>query len=232
MIDLYYYKSPNGRKVLIALEELGLAYEVHWVDIAAGEQHEAKFLAISPSGKIPAIVDRDATEGPVTLFESGAILLYLAEKTGSLLPDGAARQEAIAWLCWQVSQQGPMLGQAAYFHSHAKANGIHVPHAIDRYVGEARKCYRAMEARLEDREWFADSFSIADIALFPWTRVSRGHGIDIADYPNVGRWSDAIAARASAKAKPAAELQLGAKAGRAYTDEKARRALFGEEASN
>lgn len=227
MIDLHYYKSPNGRKVLIALEETGLPYQVHWVDIAAGDQHADAFRAISPAGKIPAIVDRGASQDRFALFESGAILIYLAEKSGRLLPAGRQRYEVMSWLCWQVAQQGPMLGQAAHFHSHARANGVDVPYAVERYVGEARRCYEVMETRLAGREWIVDDFSIADIALFPWTRVAKGQGVDIAQFPNVKRWSDAIAARPSARVKPDIERERGDGAGRAYTDEKAKSALFG-----
>ncbi|MEM9798368.1 MAG: glutathione S-transferase N-terminal domain-containing protein [Pseudomonadota bacterium] len=227
MIDLYYYRSPNGRKVLIALEELGLPYRVEWVDIAAGDQHSEAFRQISPGGKIPAIVDHDAEGARLALFESGAILIYLAEKAGALLPmAGRRRMDVLAWVAWQVSNQGPMLGQAAYFHSHAPASGIDVPHARERYVGEARKCYEVLNLQLLGNDWVAGDFSIADIALFPWTRVAKGHGVDLAEYPNVKRWSDAVAARPSAKVKPAVEAARGAGAGRAYTGDAAR-ALFG-----
>ncbi len=179
---------------------------------------------ISPAGKIPAITDQD---GPLVLFESAAILLYLAEKSGKLLRPGEGRFGVISWLSWQVAQQGPMLGQAAHFFSHARANGLDIPYAIERYVGEARKCYEVMEAKLLGNEWIAGDFSIADIALFPWTRVAKGQGIDIAEFPNVKRWSDAIAARPSAKVKPPVETERGQAAGRAYTDEAAKAALFG-----
>lgn len=227
MIELYYYKSPNARKVLMALEEMGLSYDVRWVDIAAGDQHQKAFRAISPAGKIPVIVDHEADRGPLAIFESGAILLYLAEKSDRLLPGGQERQTVLSWLFWQVAQQGPMLGQAAHFFSHAAANGVEVPYAVERYVGEARRCYEILERQLTGKAWISDAFSIADIALFPWTRVAKGQGIDISNYPNVKRWSDAIAARPSAKVKPAAELLHGQGAGQAYTDEKARAALFG-----
>ncbi len=228
MIDFYYYKSPNGRKILLALEEMGLPYKVHWIDIAAGDQHGEAFRQISPAGKIPAIVDHDAPDGPLTLFESGAILIYLAEKTGKLLPRGAARLEVLSWISWQVGQQGPMLGQAAHFFSHARANGVDIPYAVDRYVGEARKCYEVLELQLLGNEWVAGDFSIADIALFPWTRVAKGQGIDITEFPNVKRWSDAIAARPSAHVKPQIETERGRGAGRAYSDETAKAALFGD----
>ena len=227
MIDLYYYKSPNGRKILLALEEMGLPYKVHWVDIAAGDQHSEAFRQITPAGKIPAIVDQGAPDGPLTLFESGAGLIYPAEKTGKLLQEGTRRVEVLSWISWQVGQQGPMLGQAAHFFSHARANGIDIPYAVDRYVGEARKCYDVMELQLLGNEWIAGEFSIADIALFPWTRVAKGQGIDLAEFPNVKRWSDAIAGRPAARVKPPVELDRGDGAGRAYTDAAARKALFG-----
>ena len=232
MIDLHYYKSPNGRKILIALEEMALPYEVTWVDIAAGDQHAEAFRAISPAGKIPVIVDHDASGGPLAIFESAAILIYLAEKSGQLLPGGRERQTVLSWLFWQAAQQGPMLGQAAHFYSHAPANGVEVPYAVERYVGEARRCYEVLDQQLIDKAWVSGTFSIADIALFPWTRVAKGQGIDISKYPNVKRWSEAIAARPSAQVKPAVELRRGSEAGRAYTDEKARTVLFGGASPN
>jgi GST-like protein len=139
VIDLYYYKSPNARKIHIALEEMGLPYEARWVDISAGDQFKSGFSRVSSNNKVPAIVDHDGPQGrPVSLFESGAILLYLAEKSGRLLPvDPVTRQSAITWLFWQAANQGPMLGQAAHFVSHAEQRGIHVPYAIERFTSEA-----------------------------------------------------------------------------------------------
>jgi GST-like protein len=225
MIDFYYYKSPNGRKVLIALEELGLPYRTQWVDISKGEQFRADYLNISPGGKIPAIVDEAAG---VALFESAAILIYLADVTGRLLPtSGPERYRTLAWLSWQVGSQGPMLGQAAHFFSHAPEAGISIPYATERYVGEAKRCYDVMNAHLVQNEWFGPEFSIADIALFPWTRTAKGHGINLDDYPHVKAWSERIAGRPAASVKPAVELARGTSAGR-YADAESRRNLFGD----
>ena len=225
MLDFYYYKSPNGRKVLIALAELSLPYRVHWVDLSKGEQHEPGYLQLSPGGKIPALVDPDA---PVRLFESAAILTYLADKTGRLLaPAGEARYRTLSWLSWQIGAQGPMLGQAAHFVSHARSAGIEVPYAIERYVAEARRCYDVMDRHLAVSNWFGPDFSIADIALFPWTRTAKGQGIDLKDYPHVAEWSDRIAQRPSAQVKPPEDAEKGQMAGKVYTDAKSREALFG-----
>lgn len=204
MIDLFYYVSPNARKILMALEELGLPYEIRWTDITRGDQFDPDYVRVNPNCKIPAIVDHDGPGGsPIALFESGAILLYLAEKTGRLLPtDPVARWEATCWVFWQVANQGPMSGQAAHFVTYAPGAGIEVPYARTRYVTEAARCYQVLQNRLADREYLAgDQFSVADIACFPWTRLSKGHGIALADYPAVAAWSERIAARPSAKAK-------------------------------
>jgi GST-like protein len=204
MIDLFYYTSPNARKIIIALEELAVPYNLVWTNISEGDQFRPEFLKVNPNGKIPAIIDRDGPGGePFAVFESGAILLYLAEKFGRLLPqEPTVRWEAISWLAWQVSGQGPMCGQAAHFLSHAVKNGISQPYAAERYGNEARRLYGVLDARLEGREWIASDFSIADIACFPWTRVAKGHGVAIEEFPNVARWSNAIAARPSAKRRP------------------------------
>jgi len=204
MIDLFYYTSPNARKILIALEELAVPYNLVWTNISEGDQFRPEFVKISPNGKIPAIIDRNGPAGgPFPVFESGAILLYLAEKFGQLLPASpAARWEAISWLTWQVSGQGPMCGQAAHFHSHAAKHGISQPYAAERYATEARRLYGVLDTHLAGREWIAEEFSIADIACFPWTRVAKGHGVALEDFPNVARWSNAIAGRSSAKRRP------------------------------
>ncbi len=196
MIDLFYHTTPNARKVLIALEEVGARYRVQWTDIAAGAQFAPAFRSINPNAKVPAIVDHAGPDGaPFALFESGAILLYIARKFGKLLPAGETdHYRTLAWLFWQVGGQGPMAGQAAHFVSHApKAAGIDIPYARERYERETRRHYDVLEG---------DAFSIADIAAFPWTRVSRGGGIDLAVYPAVKAWSDRIAARPSAKVRP------------------------------
>jgi GST-like protein len=204
MIDLYYYTSPNVRKVLIALEELGLPYEIRWTDIGAGEQFDPQYLAINPNGKVPAIVDHDGPGGrPIALFESAAIMLYLAEKTGKLLPaDPDRRWEAICWTIWQVANQGPMAGQAAHFVSHAPKHGINDAYATGRYLGEIRRLYEVMDVRLQRDDYLAGEFSLADIACFPWTRVAAGHGMDPkTDFPHVAAWMGRIGQRPSAKVR-------------------------------
>lgn len=210
MIDFYYYTSPNCRKVLIALEETGTPYEVHWVDILAGDQHAPDYRDVNPNGKVPAVLDRGADSGPLRLFESGAILQYIAEKTGQLLPSNPAQRiEALCWVHWQMSGQGPALGQAAHFVSHAPNHGTTVTYAIERFKREARRVYQVLDDRLAGREWIVDEFSIADIACFPWVRVAKGQGIDIDDFPAVRSWSQRIGARPSANVRP--ERTLGVK---------------------
>lgn len=203
MIELFYFVSPNARKIHMALEELGLPYEVRWVDITKGEQFDPGFLRVNPNGKIPAIVDHDGPGGrPIALFESAAILMYLAEKTGRLLPaDPAARWEAICWTVWQVANQGPGLGQAGHFTTYAPNAGVVHDYAQRRFAAEAQRVYQVLEDRLSGREYIVDEFSIADIACFPWTRLGKGHGITLADYPAVAAWSERVSARPSARVK-------------------------------
>jgi len=194
MIELYTWTTPNGWKVSIALEELGLPYEVHPVNIGAGEQFRPEFLAISPNNKIPAIVDREGPSGRrISVFESGAILVYLAEKTGRLLPkDAEGRMRALEWLMFQMGSIGPMLGQVHHFRSYAPEK---IPYAIDRYTNEARRLYGVLDRRLAQAEYLAGEYSIADIAVYPWVRVPDRQGVQIGEYPNVSRWRDAMAQR-------------------------------------
>lgn len=195
MITLHTWGTPNGRKISIALEELGLPYEVRPVDITRGEQFDPAFLALNPNNKIPVLVDSDGPGGaPITLIESGAILIYLAEKTGRLLPDDPrARLEALQWLMFQMGSIGPMLGQAHHFLRFAPDV---IPYAIERYSKEAARLYGVLDARLAGRDWLAGSeYSIADIATFPWLARHEWQGIDLARYPAVKRWYDTIAAR-------------------------------------
>jgi GST-like protein len=203
MIELYYYTSPNARKALMMLEEVGLPYVVRWTDISAGDQHVPAYGAVNPNRKIPALVDHGGPQGqPITVFESGAILLYLAEKTGQLLPTEPQRRwNVIQWLFWQTSSQGPLLGQAAHFFSHAAQRGIDVQYAVDRYRKEAGRLYSVLESQLVGRDYIDDEFSIADIAAFPWVRVAKGQGVSLDDYPNVKRWCELIAERPSARKK-------------------------------
>ncbi|MHB1218410.1 MAG: glutathione S-transferase N-terminal domain-containing protein [Alphaproteobacteria bacterium] len=194
MIDLYTAATPNGQKIHIMLEECGLPYRSHWVDLNAGDQFTDAFLEISPNNKIPALVDPDGPDGkPISLFESGAILIYLAEKTGKFLPkDGAARWDVLKWLYWQMGGFGPMLGQAHHFNAYAPDR---IKYAMDRYTNEAGRLYRVLDKQLEGRDYIAGDYSIADIAAFPWTRLYGRQGLKIEDYPNVKRWQERIQAR-------------------------------------
>ena len=195
MIELYTWPTPNGLKVHIALEEMGLPYTVHAVDIGAGDQFKPEFLKISPNNRIPAIADRDGPGGKaMALFESGAILIYLAEKTGQLLaPKGAARYAAIQWLMFQMAGVGPMSGQAHHFRVFAPEK---YPYAIDRYTNEAKRIYGVLDRRLGEAPYLAGAeYGIADIATFPWLRYADSQGVDAAAYPNVQRWVNTIAAR-------------------------------------
>jgi GST-like protein len=194
MIDLYTWTTPNGFKISIALEELALPYKVVPIDIGRGAQFGAEFLRISPNNKIPAIVDHEGPEGgPLSVFESGAILMYLAEKTGRLMPtDPAKRWAATEWLFFQMASVGPMLGQAGHFRAYAPEK---IPYAIDRYTNEAKRIWGVLDRRLADHEYLADEYSIADIAVFPWLGRPEMHGIELADYPHVARWRESIGAR-------------------------------------
>jgi GST-like protein len=190
VIDLYTWTTPNGRKVSVALEELGLPYEVHAIDIGKNEQFSPEFLKISPNNRIPAIVDRD---NGISLMESGAILIYLADKTGKLLPkSGEARYRVIEWLMWQMGGPGPMLGQVHHF---LKYNPGKAPYAEERYHKEAQRLYGVLDKRLDGRDFVADDYSIADIALWPWISRFEWQQIDMKQYPNVKRWYETIAAR-------------------------------------
>lgn len=194
MIDLYTWGTPNGRKVSIMLEECSLPYRVHAVDIAKGEQDAPAFRAINPNGKIPAIVDSDGPGGKAfTLFESGAILLYLSGKTGRFLPSETRRRfEAIQWLMFQMAGVGPMLGQAHHFLRAAKQQ---VPYAIERYTGEARRLYGVLDGHLATHKHLADEYSVADVATYPWVARHEWHRVDLGDFPHVRRWFEALGAR-------------------------------------
>lgn len=231
MIELFYHTTPNARKVLIALEEIGTEYEVRWTDISKGEQFEPGFLAINPNAKIPAIVDHNGPEGkPFALFESGAILLYLAEKFGQLMPSKSVDcYRMMSWLFWQVGGQGPMLGQGAHFISHAPSGGHDIPYAKDRYEREARRHYDVLERELSERKWLVgEEFTIADIAAFPWTRVAKGHAVNLDDYPAVKRWSDRISDRPSANVRPIKADGSDREHGKANYSAQQRDVLFGD----
>ncbi|RZJ12811.1 MAG: glutathione S-transferase family protein [Rubrivivax sp.] len=224
MIEVYSWPTPNGHKVHIMLEECGLKYRVHPVDIGAGEQFAPDFLAISPNNKIPAITDPDGPGGdPISLFESGAILLYLAGKTGKLLPvDVAAKYEVLQWLMFQVGGVGPMLGQAHHFRIYSPEK---IPYAVDRYTHEAERLYGVLNKRLGQSTYIGGAdYGIADIAVFPWLRSWKNQGVEMRDYPHLKGWFDEIGRR------PAVQrgLEVLASARRPLTDDKARETLFGQ----
>ena len=195
-IELYTWATPNGRKVSIMLEELGLEYNVHPIDISKKEQFQEHFLEIAPNNRIPAIIDPEGPDGePMSLFESGAILIYLAEKTGSaLLPSrGVARARTLEWLMWQMGGVGPMFGQAHHFLFRPK---VDVPYGKERYHNETKRLYKVMNTRLGDVPYLAgENYSIADIATYPWVARFPRHQVDLNDYPEVKRWFDLIGER-------------------------------------
>jgi len=193
-IELYTWSTPNGRKISIALEELGLAYSVHPINITKDEQFAPDYLKISPKNKIPAIDDPQGPDGkPISVFESGAILIYLAEKTGKMLPQEVrARYTALQWLMWQMGGFGPMAGQAHHFRRFAKEQ---IPYAIDRYSNETRRLYGVLDKRLDEADYVAGDYSIADIAIFPWAARHEWQGVALEEFPAVKRWYDALAAR-------------------------------------
>jgi GSH-dependent disulfide-bond oxidoreductase len=195
MIDLYYWTTPNGHKISIFLEEAELPYIIHPINIAKNDQFAPEFLKISPNNKIPAIVDQDPAEGnkPIAIFESGAILQYLAEKTGKFLPtDIYQRMEVIEWLFWQVGGLGPMLGQNHHFMQYAPEK---IPYAISRYLKETERLYGVLNHRLADREFIAGTYSIADMAAYPWTVPHESQQINLDNFANVKRWFEAMKAR-------------------------------------
>ena len=225
MIEVYSWATPNGHKVHIMLEECGLPYRVHPVDIGAGQQFEPDFLAISPNNKIPAIVDSDGPDGqPLSLFESGAILLYLAGKTGRFLPNSTrGRYEVLQWLMFQMGGVGPMLGQAHHFRIYAPEK---IEYAVERYTNEAKRLYGVMDKQLAKQKYIAGSeYSIADMAIFPWLRSWKNQGIDWNDYPHLKGWFDEIGAR------PAVQrgVEVLATLRKPITGEKEREILFGSQ---
>ena len=224
MIEVYSWATPNGHKVHIMLEECGLPYRVHGVDIGAGDQFKPEFLALSPNNKIPAITDPDGPGGkPISLFESGAILLYLAAKTGRFMPeDLAAKYEVLQWLMFQMGGVGPMLGQAHHFRLYAPEK---IPYAIERYTNEARRLYGVMNRRLAKSRYIGGTdYSIADIAIFPWLRSWKNQGIDWTDYPHLKGWFDEVAARPAVMRG----VEVLSSQRKPLTDDKAREALFGK----
>jgi GSH-dependent disulfide-bond oxidoreductase len=193
VIDLYTWGTPNGRKVSVMLEETALPYRVHPVDISKGEQFRPEFVALNPNSRIPAIVDDEGPGGPISLFESGAILIYLAEKTGQFMSrDPRRRLETLVWLMFQMGGVGPMFGQAHHF---LRAAPEPVPYGIERYTKETRRLYGVLDKRLDEVPYLAGEYSIADIATYPWVARHEWHKVALADFPNVARWYEAIGAR-------------------------------------
>ena len=223
MIDVYSTATPNGHKVHVMLEECDLPYRVHHVDIGAGDQFKPQFLAISPNNKIPAIVDADGPDGkPISLFESGAILLYLAGMTGKFL--GHTDREkftTLQWLMFQMGGVGPMLGQAHHFRIYAPEK---IEYAVNRYTNEAKRLYGVMDRRLGESPYLAgDAYTIADIATFPWTRSWKNQGLELSDFPHVKRWFDEISARPAVMRG----VEVLASLRKPLVDDKARETLFG-----
>jgi GST-like protein len=228
MIDLYYWPTPNGHKITLFLEEAQLPYRIVPVDISKGEQFRPEFLAISPNNRMPAIIDTAPADGgePIAVFESGAILVYLAEKTGQLLArDVRGRKTTLEWLFWQVGGLGPMAGQNHHFSGYAPEK---IPYAIERYVMETNRLYGVMDRRLAAHAWLAgDQYSIADLAVYPWIVPWERQGQDLAQFPALQRWFEAIAARPATRAAYArAEPYRSAP----VVTEESRRVLFGQTA--
>ena len=225
MIEVYSWPTPNGHKVHVMLEECALPYKAIAVDIGKGDQFRSDFLAISPNNKVPALVDPDGPDGqPISLFESGAILLYLAGKTGRFMPESVrGKYEVLQWLMFQMGGVGPMLGQAHHFRIYAPEK---LPYAVDRYTNEARRLYGVMNKRLAKSKYLGGpQYSIADIAVFPWLRSWKNQGIDWDDYPHLKGWFDEIAGRPAVKR--GVEVLAGLR--KPLTDDKAREVLFGSE---
>ncbi|MEO1200672.1 MAG: glutathione S-transferase N-terminal domain-containing protein [Pseudomonadota bacterium] len=223
-IDLHYWPTPNGWKITILLEELGAPYKVNYVDIGAGEQFDPEFLKIAPNNRMPAIVDPDGPDGaPVSIFESGAILQYLARKHGKFYGDSEReRIEVEQWLMWQMGGFGPMLGQNHHFNKYAPEP---IPYAIKRYTDETHRLYRVLNTRLADREFVAGPYSIADMAIVSWATLWEGQQMKIEDFPHVGRWIEQL------RARPAVEAGLAVgreRRSNIATDEDAKKVLFGQ----
>jgi GST-like protein len=229
MIDLYYWPTPNGHKITLFLEETGLPYRITPVNIGKGDQFKPEFLRISPNNRMPAIIDHDPAEGvprPFSLFESGAILLYLAEKTGRLLPRGiAGRYEAIKWLFWQVGGLGPMAGQNHHFVQYAPEK---IPYAIERYVNETARLYAVLDRHLGSREFIAGEYSIADIACYPWIVPHKRQQQNLDEYPNLQRWFESIRARPATIRAYDKGKEISSQP---VVDDASRKVLFGQNAN-
>ena len=228
MIDLYYWPTPNGHKVTLLLEEAGLEYNIKPVNIGNGDQFKPEFLEISPNNKMPAIVDHQPADGgaPQSVFESGAILMYLAEKTGKFLPtEPRERIQALEWLFWQMAGLGPMSGQYGHFHVYAPER---IGYAMERYKNEVNRLLKVLDTRLEGRDFLAGAeYSIADMATYPWINVYDSAPVDMAPYPNVVRWQEAIAARPATQRAYALAREVNPNLGKPMTDEE-KEQLFGK----
>jgi GST-like protein len=231
MIDLYYWTTPNGHKVTMFLEEAGLPYRIIPINIGKGDQFKPDFLAVSPNNRIPAIVDTKPAKGnkPISLFESGAILLYLAEKTGKFIaPDLAGRVEVLQWLFWQMGGLGPMAGQNHHFRNYAAEK---IPYAIDRYVQETNRLYGVLNKRLADRPFVAGKdYSIADMASYPWTVSHERQGQNLNDFPHLKRWFEAIRSRPATIAAYARVGEVNPQAGKPMSEDE-KKILFGQTAA-
>jgi len=231
MLDLYYWTTPNGHKITIFLEETGLPYKIFPVNIGKGEQFKREFLAVSPNNRIPAIVDQDPPGGgaPITMFESGAILLYLADKTKRFIaPDLRVRTETIQWLFWQMANLGPMAGQNNHFSNYAVDK---IQYAMDRYRNEVNRLYGVLNKRLADRAYVAGEYSIADMAIYPWIVPYERQGQKLEDFPHMKRWFDAIKARPAVERAYAKAKEVNPNAGGIRTAEE-RAILFGQTAAS
>jgi GSH-dependent disulfide-bond oxidoreductase len=228
MIDLHYWPTPNGHKITIFLEETGLPYRIIPVNIGRGEQFNPEFLAIAPNNRMPAIVDTEPKDnaGPLSIFESGAILSYLAEKTGRFLPSDVRRKyDVLQWLFWQMAGLGPMAGQNHHFSNYAQEK---LPYAIDRYVNETARLYAVLDTRLKDREYLANEYSIADMACYPWIVPYERQRQKLDDFPHLQRWFEAIRARPAVVRAYEKGKQVNTQP---TVDEEARKFLFGQNAA-
>jgi GSH-dependent disulfide-bond oxidoreductase len=225
MIDLHYWPTPNGHKITIFLEEAGLPYAIHKVDIGKGDQFKPDFLKIAPNNRMPAIVDTAPADGgaPISIFESGAILQYLAEKTGKFLPkDVRGRAETMQWLFWQMGGLGPMAGQNGHFNVYAPEK---VPYAIERYTKETSRLYGVLNKRLADREFMAGDYSIADMASYPWIVPYENHKQKLEDFSHLKRWFESI------RSRPAVVRAYKHQTERKPISDEERKVLFGQDAS-
>ena len=225
MIDLYYWTTPNGHKITLFLEEAGVDYRILPVNISSGDQFKPDFLKIAPNNRIPAIVDQNPSDGgpPISLFESGEILLYLAEKTGKFLSkDLRERHHTLQWLFWQIGGLGPMVGQNHHFSQYAPEK---IPYAIDRYVNETSRLYRVLNTQLQDREFVAHEYSIADMAIYPWVVPYEKQGQKLESFPNVKRWFETVAKRPGTERAYGRAKEINSQP---TVNEQAKKILFGQ----